>query len=139
MRQKTNQPFKIKHSGFSIIEIMVVAGLMSIVGLAITSVITNSGKSQKKLEQKDTQTGIASYVRSILTNPALCAAAFCEGPNAVTCAANSLTGLPISAALPAGQPLAKQIFAIQVGGASPKNIVKCNRATDSCNLAATAY
>ena len=75
---------------------MVVAGLMSIVGLAITSVITNSTKSQKRIELKEGQISTTSLVRGVLQNAGFCANAFCTGGSTCT-TPNDLTGLPTAA------------------------------------------
>ena len=87
-------------SGFSMIELLVVSGMLSIVGLAISSVISNSTKSQKRLEQRDQQQGNAGYVRSILQTDSLCRNAFCPedggmvGTVATPCLGQQLNKLP---------------------------------------------
>ena len=69
-------------NGFSLLEVMIVGGLLTIVGLAITSVITNSTKAQKRLEQKSSQISIAGYIQGILQNPEICRRAFCQTASA---------------------------------------------------------
>ena len=116
---------------------MVVAGLMSIVGLAITSVVTNSTKSQKKIEQKDSQQGMASYIRGVLQNAGYCINAFCQ-TDVATCAAANLTLLPRATAT--ATQAEKEIYALQMLGSTgtAQPILRCDE-TQSCNtLAATA-
>lgn len=115
---------------------MVVVGLMSIVGLSITSVMTNTSKSQKRLEQKDIQLGTANLVRSVLQNPNFCANAFCEG-DVATCAATNLSGLPRTGNT--GTIAEKPIYAIQMLGPSlaAQQIVRC-AAGSNCNVLAAA-
>lgn len=117
--------------GFSILEVMIVGGLMSIVGLAISTVLTNSNKAQKRLEQKDSQISIAGYIRSALQRDAFCANAFCLAGD--TCAGNALTGLPRTAA--PGAIAEVELSALQMfgPGGTAQNIVSC-RAANNCNV-----
>lgn len=112
---------------------MVVAGLMSIVGLSITSVITNSAKSQKKVEQKDSQLGAVNYVRSLLQNPNFCKNAFCTQADADTCAASNINFLSTGGAVANQKVYAIQAFGTQAGAVAT-NALRCSSAAgQDCN------
>lgn len=64
--------------GFSLVEVMIVAGVMSIIGLGMASIFSNSNKSQKRIEQKQQQVAIENQIRGVLSSSAMCLLAFCQ-------------------------------------------------------------
>jgi type II secretory pathway pseudopilin PulG len=121
--------------GFSLIEVMVVAGLMSVIGLAIATVISNSTKSQKRIEHKDSQSGNAAYIRSVLQNQGMCRNSFCTG--AATCTAANAATLTLPTAAGAFADIALQgVQALGTGlaaGTLGQSILSCTGA--DCNNA----
>lgn len=123
--------------GFSLLEVMIVAGLMSVVGLAITSIVSNSSKMQKHLEQKDTALNISGSIRALLQNQDLCKSAFCAtGATCNSPAAGLLTGT-----FPTRPPGNATVAPILLSGVqmwngsntvSPISVVKC-LTSEKCN------
>ena len=135
------KPFKIGLKAFSMIEVMVVSGLLSIIGLAITSVVSNSTKAQKRLEQKEQQQGNAGYIRSILQDPTLCRNAFCPEDGgfasaaATPCGEKQYNKLPPDANWNIAANNPRKIRSIQLysGGAALQQTVLTCLTTDGCN------
>lgn len=130
MKSKSPRTPSKNNSAFSILEVMVVAGLMSIVGLSITSVVTNSTKSQKRIELKDGQVSTTNQIRNVLQNAAFCANAFCTG--GATCAGTlapnntlTLTGLPQAGPVAANFKIDLQGIQVFSGQTAAQNIASC--------------
>lgn len=124
-------------NGFSLLEVMIVAGLMSVVGLAITSIVSNSSKMQKHLEQKDTALNISGSIRALLQNQDLCKSAFCSsGETCNSLASGLLTGPFPTRTNPTVAPILLSGVQLWNGAntVSPISIVKC-LASENCNQA----
>ena len=57
------------NSGFSILEVMIGFGMMAILALAFSSMITNQWKEQKNIQAKATMNSLVSNVQAALNNP----------------------------------------------------------------------
>lgn len=58
--------------GFSLVEIMVIGGILTIIGLGVMSLISNTTKSQRGLQAKDTMRDFAVEIRSTLSDKTAC-------------------------------------------------------------------
>lgn len=73
---KTKNTTKKSHLGFSIIEVLVAIGLMSVVSLALLAVLDSSNKGQKRAMNRDNLLNLTNQIRSTFTDSALCRQAF---------------------------------------------------------------
>jgi prepilin-type N-terminal cleavage/methylation domain-containing protein len=69
MNRKLN---RIKDKGFSMIELMVTLGILSIMGFAFTSIVINSNKEMKALEQKADALTLRANIEGTLSNLPVC-------------------------------------------------------------------
>jgi type II secretory pathway pseudopilin PulG len=69
----------MKKNAFGIVEVLVAIGLVSIMGVGITSMLTGAMKSQKGIQAKDQQREITSEVRNLLNDPIACRNSFLNG------------------------------------------------------------
>ncbi len=58
--------------GFSLVEVMVIGGILTIIGLGVMSLISNTTKSQRGLQAKDTMRDFAVEIRSTLSDKTAC-------------------------------------------------------------------
>ena len=65
-----------KQNGFSLIEVIVAVGLLSIVSLALMAVLDSTNKNQKRALNRDHLLNVGNQIRSTLTDTALCRQAF---------------------------------------------------------------
>ena len=73
--------FKIKiislsTNGMGIAEVLIAFGLVSLIGLALSTVISNSAKQQKGIQAKGQQQELSSEIRSVLADKVACANSF---------------------------------------------------------------
>ncbi len=103
--------FKIYNNqkAFGIIEVLVAAGLMSIIGVGISSLITNAAKQQKGIQAKDQQREVTSEIRSLLSNKTACL--------------NTFTGLTITGGTVANIRDATNAVVYTVGGADKTGLL----------------
>ncbi|MBY0554487.1 type II secretion system GspH family protein [bacterium] len=66
----------VSKKAFSLVELMVVVGLVSIIGAAIASLITSASKSQKGIQAKDQQREVTAEIRNLLSNKIACTNTF---------------------------------------------------------------
>ena len=57
---------------FSLVEVMVIGGILTLVGLGVMSLISNTIKSQRGLQAKDTMRDFAVEIRSTLSDKTAC-------------------------------------------------------------------
>lgn len=62
--------------GFGLVEVLIAAGLIAVVALGVTSLMTNSMKTQKGIQAKDQQREVTAEVRQLLTNKVACLNSF---------------------------------------------------------------
>ena len=65
-----------KKNGFSIVEVLIAAGLMSIIGVGISSFLTKSMKSQKGIQAKGQQRELTNEIRNLLSDKIACENSF---------------------------------------------------------------
>ncbi len=65
--------------GFSLIEVLIALGLISIIGTGIAGVITNANKQQKGIQAKDQQREVTAELRSLLSDSTACLNSFGGG------------------------------------------------------------
>lgn len=68
--------FKSSPSGFSLVEIMVAAGMLAAISVAVMNVMSNATKTQKKMSVDNTINEVASDIRNILRDELDCTEAF---------------------------------------------------------------
>ena len=64
--------FLTNHRGFSLVEILVVSGIISIIGLALASILSQSSSTQRQLTQKIDQLTFRSYLVDLMADETTC-------------------------------------------------------------------
>ena len=59
-------------NGFSLVEVMIIGSILTIIGVGVMSLISNSAKSQRGLQAKDTMRDFAIELRSTLSDKTAC-------------------------------------------------------------------
>lgn len=67
--------------GFSLVEVLVAAAILSTLALVITSMMSNASKAQKNLNETQAVQEVANTISLILTKSDSCSAAFVDPPN----------------------------------------------------------
>jgi prepilin-type N-terminal cleavage/methylation domain-containing protein len=62
--------------GFTLVEVMVAVGLLSIISYGLMSIITNATKQQKSIVAKDAMRELSGEIRGVLSNPLACTRTF---------------------------------------------------------------
>lgn len=72
------QPFskQVARSGFSLVEVMVVIGIMAVMGLAFSTMMVNSAKQAKSVSQKGDFNSLINELQAYFNNSGNCIAAF---------------------------------------------------------------
>lgn len=67
---------KLTKKGFSIVEVMVAAGLLSIISYGLMSIVTGASKQQKGIVAKDGMRELTGEIRGVLSSVAACTQSF---------------------------------------------------------------
>ncbi len=67
---------KTSHSGFSLVEVIIVTAILGILAVGATNFITSITKQQKGLQAKDQQRAITNEIRTLLTDKMACLSTF---------------------------------------------------------------
>lgn len=73
---KKNRKIHLSISGFSIIEVLVAIGLLSVVSLALLAVLDSTNKGQKRAMNRDNILNLTNQIRSTFVDANLCRQAF---------------------------------------------------------------
>ncbi|MBC7419141.1 MAG: prepilin-type N-terminal cleavage/methylation domain-containing protein [Bdellovibrio sp.] len=76
---KPNRRKSYLSKGFSLTEILVALGLVSIIGAGLAAVMSSAAKQQKGIQAKDQQREISAEIRSLLSKSAACKYSFNGG------------------------------------------------------------
>jgi prepilin-type N-terminal cleavage/methylation domain-containing protein len=79
---------KLKQRGFSLVEVLVAAGLLSIISYGLMSIITNASKQQKSIVAKDAMRELTGEIRNLLSNPIACTKTFGTNPLTISTGLN---------------------------------------------------
>jgi prepilin-type N-terminal cleavage/methylation domain-containing protein len=67
---------KSKQRGFSLVEVLIAAGLLSIISYGLMSLITNATKQQKSIVAKDAMRELTGEIRNVLSDSIACTKTF---------------------------------------------------------------
>jgi type II secretory pathway pseudopilin PulG len=88
---------KKNNSGFGIVEVLVAIGLVAIMAVGITSMLTGAMKSQKGIQAKDQQRDLTSEIRALLNDNNACKNSFNGGnPSTGFTKANIINGAGVT-------------------------------------------
>lgn len=144
---KTSDSKKIQQSGFSLIEVLVSVGLLSLVSLGMMTMISNQNKSITVLGEKLTAKDLEISLKSLMLNRSFCSClvngkTFNTGTNQVSAISSVPTGYTNLATCTAAAtnliPTAGSVFnnstSLRVGSINVENVVVQSASTYTAEL-----